>query len=74
MPSLSSHSGCHAPRGAAIPGRSASVQRNPKKPNVVAASATGGLYGREGALIRKTLIPTLYYPAATGVIGCVVLW
>jgi len=41
--------------------------------NVVAASATVGLLGREGALIRRTLIPTAYYLFATGVIGCVYL-
>ena len=41
--------------------------------NVVAASATVGLLGREGALIRKTLIPTAYYLFAAGVIGCVYL-
>jgi len=41
--------------------------------NVVAASATVGLYGQEGALIRKTLIPTVYYLLAAGTIGCVVL-
>jgi len=41
--------------------------------NVVAASATVGLYGQEGALIRKTLIPTVYYLLAAGIIGCVVL-
>jgi len=41
--------------------------------NIVAASATVGLYGQEGALIRKTLIPTAYYLLAAGVIGCVVL-
>ena len=41
--------------------------------NVVTASATVGLHGREGAVIRKTLIPTLYYLVAVGVIGCVVL-
>lgn len=41
--------------------------------NVVAASATVGLAGQEGALIRKTLIPTAYYLAAAGLIGCVVL-
>ena len=38
--------------------------------NVVAASATVGLFGQEGALIRKTLIPTLYYLAAAALIGC----
>jgi len=41
--------------------------------NVVAASATVGLLGREGALIRKTLIPTAYYLLAAAVIGCVFL-
>ncbi len=41
--------------------------------NVVAASATVGLLGREGALIRKTLIPTAYYLLAAGIIGCVFL-
>ena len=34
--------------------------------NVVAASATCGLLGREGALIRKTLIPLTYYLWLTG--------
>ena len=38
--------------------------------NVVAASATVGLAGQEGALIRKTLIPTAYYLAAAAAIGC----
>lgn len=37
--------------------------------NVVAASATVGLLGQEGALIRKTLIPTAYYLAAAAVLG-----
>ncbi len=41
--------------------------------NVVAASATVGLFGQEGALIRKTLIPTLYYLAAAALIGCLVV-
>lgn len=34
--------------------------------NVVAASATVGLLGREGALIRKTLLPMTYYLLLTG--------
>ena len=42
--------------------------------NVVAASATVGLFGQEGALIRRTLIPTTYYLTAAGVIGCLVVW
>ncbi|MBN2216685.1 MAG: L-lactate permease [Pirellulales bacterium] len=37
--------------------------------NVVAASATVGLLGQEGALIRRTLIPTAYYLVAAGAIG-----
>ncbi len=41
--------------------------------NIVAASATVGLLGQEGALIRKTIIPTTYYLLATGAIGCMVL-
>ena len=37
--------------------------------NIVAASATCGLVGQEGNLIRKTIIPTLYYLTIAGVIG-----
>ncbi|QFU02813.1 Glycolate permease GlcA [Halomonas sp. THAF5a] len=37
--------------------------------NVVAASATVGLLGREGETIRKTILPTLYYILAAGAIG-----
>lgn len=37
--------------------------------NVVAASATVGLLGREGATIRITILPTLYYLIFTGTIG-----
>ncbi|QQK76466.1 L-lactate permease [Salicibibacter cibarius] len=37
--------------------------------NVVAASATVGLLGREGLLIRKTLIPMVYYLAVAGMLG-----
>jgi len=40
----------------------------------VAASATVGLFGQEGALIRKTLVPMAYYLLAAGVIGCLVLF
>jgi lactate permease len=36
--------------------------------NVVAASATVGLVDREGEIIRKTLIPTLYYVVQGGLI------
>lgn len=37
--------------------------------NVVAASATVGLLGREGATLRKTFWPTLYYVAFAGAIS-----
>ncbi|MFC0337645.1 lactate permease [Kushneria avicenniae] len=39
--------------------------------NIVAASATVGLIGREGITLRKTIWPTLYYVLFTGVIGLV---
>ncbi|MCR9422247.1 L-lactate permease [Vibrio sp. RM-69-4] len=42
--------------------------------NVVAASATLGLLGREGATLRKTIIPTFYYLVMTGLIGLVVIY
>ncbi len=41
--------------------------------NVVAASATVGLLGREGATLRKTILPTLYYLVAAGIIGIVLV-
>lgn len=37
--------------------------------NVVAASATVGLLGKEGSVLRKTILPTLYYLLVTGLIG-----
>lgn len=37
--------------------------------NVVAASATVGLLGQEGATLRKTILPTLYYLLVIGVLG-----
>jgi lactate permease len=37
--------------------------------NVVAASATVGLLGREGSVLRKTVWPTLYYVLFTGLIA-----
>ncbi len=42
--------------------------------NVVAASATVGLLGREGITLRKTVWPTLYYVLFTGVIGMVAIY
>ncbi len=37
--------------------------------NVVAASATVGLLGQEGNVLRKTIIPTLYYVLLVGTLG-----
>ena len=42
--------------------------------NVVAASATVGLLGREGTTIRKTIIPTIYYLVFTGIIALVAFY
>ena len=42
--------------------------------NVVAASATIGLLGREGVTLRKTVWPTLYYVLATGLIGMIAIY
>ncbi|MDR5901934.1 L-lactate permease [Halomonas icarae] len=42
--------------------------------NVVAASATVGLLGREGETIRKTILPTIYYLVATGVIALIAFY
>ena len=39
--------------------------------NVVAASATVGLLGQEGATLRKTVLPTVYYLLVIGVLGLV---
>ena len=41
--------------------------------NVVAASAIVGLLGREGDVIRKTLIPMAYYMAAAGLLGMAII-
>ncbi|MFQ6038369.1 MAG: L-lactate permease, partial [Candidatus Aminicenantales bacterium] len=41
--------------------------------NVVAASAVVGLVGREGLLIRKTLIPMTYYLITAALVGIVML-
>lgn len=43
--------------------------------NVVAASAVVGLLGREGEVIRKTLIPFFYYATMAGLLGLLfVFW
>lgn len=39
--------------------------------NVVAASATVGYLGREGQVLRLTLVPTLYYVTLVGLMGLV---
>ena len=41
--------------------------------NVVAASATVGLMGREGDVIRLTILPTLYYLVTIGILGLVMV-
>lgn len=41
--------------------------------NVVAASATVGLLGREGQTLRMTVIPTLYYLGCAGLIAVVAM-
>lgn len=39
--------------------------------NVVAASATVGFLGQEGLLLRRTILPTLYYVGLTGILGLI---
>jgi lactate permease len=42
--------------------------------NIVAASATVGLLGREGDLIRKTILPTIYYCFLAGGLSLVAVY
>lgn len=42
--------------------------------NVVAASATVGLLGREGATLRKTVLPTIYYLLFAGALGMLAIY
>lgn len=42
--------------------------------NVVAASATVGMLGREGFVLRRTILPTLYYVIFAGIIGLIMLY
>jgi lactate permease len=42
--------------------------------NVVAASATVGLLGQEGATLRKTILPTMYYVVFTGIIAMITIY
>ena len=39
--------------------------------NVVAASATVGLLGKEGTTLRKTVLPTIYYLLVIGILGLI---
>lgn len=41
--------------------------------NVVAASATVGVMGREGQILRRTIIPTSYYVALVGALAMVAM-
>jgi lactate permease len=42
--------------------------------NVVAAAATVGMLGREGLVLRRTILPTLYYVIFAGIIGLIMLY
>lgn len=42
--------------------------------NIVAASATVGFLGQEGLILRKTIVPTLYYVSAAGLMGLLVVY
>ncbi|MEM6631090.1 MAG: L-lactate permease [Bacteroidota bacterium] len=42
--------------------------------NVVAASATVGFLGKEGAVLKKTLLPTLYYVLFVGLLGLMAIY
>jgi lactate permease len=39
--------------------------------NVVAASATVGLLGKEGNTLRKTILPAIYYLLVVGILGLI---
>ena len=41
--------------------------------NVVAASATVGLLGQEGQILRRTLLPTIYYLTIVGMMGLIAI-
>ena len=42
--------------------------------NVVAASAVVGLVGKEGVVIRKTILPFTYYALLLGALGYSIVW
>ncbi|MCL6296363.1 L-lactate permease [Jejuia spongiicola] len=41
--------------------------------NVVAACATVGFLGKEGLVLKKTIIPTIYYLVVVGIIGLILI-
>lgn len=41
--------------------------------NIVAASATVGFLGKEGLVLKKTIIPTIYYLVVVGIIGLILI-
>ena len=41
--------------------------------NIVAASATVGFLGKEGLILKKTIIPTVYYLIVVGIIGLILI-
>lgn len=42
--------------------------------NVVAASAVAGLFGKEGTVIRRTLLVFVYYALFAGALGYAIVW
>jgi len=42
--------------------------------NVVAASATVGFLGKEGMVLRKTILPTIYYLFVVGLLGLILIF
>lgn len=42
--------------------------------NVVAASATVGFLGKEGMVLRKTILPTIYYLLVVGLLGLIFIF
>jgi lactate permease len=41
--------------------------------NIVAASATVGFLGNEGLILRKTILPTIYYLVIVGILGMIMI-
>ncbi len=42
--------------------------------NIVAASATVGFLGKEGLILKKTILPTVYYVTVVGILGYLYIW